>query len=269
MLNQSKTFHSTIGSVSIDARGRVRTAHEHNGASLRMRRAWYEGEGEQQGQQGGQSQGNTDTSAGNSGGQQGQGQGGQQGGKTFTQEELEKVLKERLARAEEAAQKKLLEQIGAEKLDDVKALLDDKKKRDEAAKSDLQKAQDALARAEQDKKAAEERAAKAEAERIADRVDARIKELAGKANAVEPKDVVKLIRDEHKDDLAKAISAEGVVDDKAIEKILEDVKKARSHWFNNRGAGSPSNNNGSGSGAVTEQDKKAREANFRRVRRGI
>lgn len=63
----------------------------------------------------------------------------------FTQDDMDRVAGERAKRAEEATQKKLLELLGVKDADEAKKLLDDAKKRADAEKSDLDKANEQIA----------------------------------------------------------------------------------------------------------------------------
>lgn len=89
------------------------------------------------------------------GGAGGEGEGGNGNGdgqkpedkaaKTFTQADVDRIVGERAKRAEESAIAALLKDIGFEKADDLKAMIKAAKARDDAEKSELQKAQDAIA----------------------------------------------------------------------------------------------------------------------------
>ena len=58
----------------------------------------------------------------------------------FTQADLDRILGERVSRAEETTQKKLLEALGVKDADEAKKILDDAKKLREQQMSDLEKA---------------------------------------------------------------------------------------------------------------------------------
>lgn len=73
--------------------------------------------------------------------------GGQQssGARTFTQEELNTILTERLNRAKGAAVGDLLKELGFEKPEDLKTAIQRQREAENANKSELQKAQEQLA----------------------------------------------------------------------------------------------------------------------------
>lgn len=80
--------------------------------------------------------------------------------KTFTQADVDRIVGERAKRAEESAIGSLLKDLGFEKTDDLKTLIGDVRKKQDAEKSELQKAQESLAALTKAKEAADiERAA--------------------------------------------------------------------------------------------------------------
>jgi hypothetical protein len=96
------------------------------------------------------------------------------------QEELDRQFAERAKRAQEAERKRILESMGAKDEDELKAIIEAKKKADEAAKTELQKQADKV-------KETEDKLTKLEAENSAKLaemqkrlLDSEIKLLAGK-----------------------------------------------------------------------------------------
>lgn len=194
----------------------------------------------------------------------GQGQSGQ--AKAFTQEQLDAIIGERAKRASEAALKGLFEKLGVKDDQELDAMVKAKRDRDNAEKSDLQKTQEAAAELQAKLEAAEQRAAAAEAQRIADRVDARIAAIAGKQRAQYPDDVVEYLRKSYRDELAKAVKDDGAVDEKALETLIGKVKADRPNWFSSGDPGSPSNSGGRNPQADASTLKRAAEENKRRIR---
>lgn len=81
-------------------------------------------------------------------------------GKTFTQSDVDRIVGERAKRAEESAIGSLLKDLGFEKTEDLKTLVADAKKRADAEKSELDKANEQIATLAKAKDAADqERAA--------------------------------------------------------------------------------------------------------------
>lgn len=233
----------------LDERGRVRTArrlNDRSGVSLRMRRKWFVNGDE-----------DADTDA-----DEGEEQDGDDADlssddsededdepldkkKTYTAEEMEAILKKRLKRERETRTKKVLQQLGTDSIEDAKKKIADQKKKEDAEKSDLDKARDALAKAEADKKAAEDIAEKERAERINDRVNAKIKDMS--AGVEHPDDVVRYIRENHAEALAESVDKNGKVSEEKVKKLIDLVQKARPGWFKPKGPGSPSNKGSHGS----------------------
>lgn len=82
--------------------------------------------------------------------------------KTFTQADVDRIVGERAKRAEESAIGALLKTLGFEKADDLKATIDEARKRSDAEKSELQKAQEHITQLTK----AKEEADRAQAEAI-------------------------------------------------------------------------------------------------------
>lgn len=81
--------------------------------------------------------------------------------KTFTQADVDRIVGERAKRAEESAIGALLKDLGFEKPDDLKALVADAKKRSDAEKSELDKANEHIATLAKAKEAADKERADA------------------------------------------------------------------------------------------------------------
>lgn len=197
---------------------------------------------------------------------QGEGAGTGGGEPKFTQKDMDRVATERAAQAKQSAINDLLSDLGFENADALKSLVTAAKERADAEKTELQKAQEALAAEKAKTEAAVKQLADANAARRADKVDGRILALATSAKALYPQDVVTHLRNTQTDALNAAINDEGAVDDKAIGKLIEDVRKERAAWFGSTAPGSPSNAGGKLSGA---DDEEAKLRLFREMRRNV
>ncbi len=164
-------------------------------------------------------------------------------------------LSERLDRAKNTAVSELLKQLGFEKPEDLKTTVDQFKAAQDAQKTELQKAQDALTKAQADAKAAQERAAALEEQRIADKLNRAISDAAQGGDeygtktlrAFSSEDVITWIRSQSgasADELAKLIDESGKVDAKKVGELVKACQKARPHYFQAAGPGSPSNRGG-------------------------
>jgi len=82
-------------------------------------------------------------------------------GKTFTQADIDRIVGERAQRAKEAGISELLKDLGFENPDDLKTLVADAKKRADAEKSELDKANEQIAALAKAKEAADKERAEA------------------------------------------------------------------------------------------------------------
>lgn len=163
---------------------------------------------------------------------------------TFTQADVDRIAGNTRKEAKSAAISELLKELGFEKPDDLKAIVSEAQKRKQDEMSEADKLRADLAKLTQERDNAAQRAQEVEAARIADKVNGKLEALAVKARVEHPEDVVKFLRDNHSDDVNALVNEAGAIDDKAAEKLLEVVKKARPNWFAVGGPGSPSNRDG-------------------------
>jgi alanyl-tRNA synthetase len=168
----------------------------------------------------------------------------------FSQADMDAVAGRRAKEAAASARKALLEELGITNADDpkavdtVRATLTEAQQAKEAKKTAEDKALERIAALEKERDDAKAAAETANATRIADRVNGTLEAVARTAKVQHPEDVVKYIRENLADELAKAVGDDGKFADKAAEKLVELVKKARPNWFAVTGQGSPSNRDG-------------------------
>lgn len=156
------------------------------------------------------------------------------------QEYEPKFLNARLKRAEDAARRKLLQELGIEDVNVGKAALAEAKKLRESQMSESEKSQAALQAAEERAKAAENRTLEIEVERKRDLVTSAIRSAAIEARAEHPDDVVGRLTSS----LDTLISDDGKVKTEKVKQMIEAVRKERPGWFKSGGVGSPSNAGG-------------------------
>jgi hypothetical protein len=162
----------------------------------------------------------------------------------FTQAEVDVMMGERAKRAAEAAITKLLTDVGYENIDGLKKDTVEARKKREAEMSEAQKAQ---ADAEAARKERDEYKATLEAERQQRKIDKRdnaVITAAQKARAQDDRDVLLWAREYQREQLEKAVSEDGTVDEKAVNAIIEACRLARKNWFTGSAPGSPSNSDG-------------------------
>lgn len=179
---------------------------------------------------------------------------------TFTQADLNAHAGNARKEGREKAINDLLKELELEKADDLKALVTEARKRKKDEMTEAERLSAELTEANKKLEAANQRAAQAETARIADQVNARIEKLA--KGASNPEDVTDFIRARWLEQLNAAVSEDGKVDEKAIEKLVADVRKERPAWFAISGQGSPSNRDG----RPPQPDDKAIFGNLPKVR---
>lgn len=173
--------------------------------------------------------------------------------KKAEQEKLDKQFAERAARATEAEQKRILESIGVKSLDELTALAKSAKEADDKNKSDLEKAQSALAKAEEDKAKAEADA-KAEREASLKRLlDGEIK-IGARTPVIEKDKVLRpAFRKEALDEVLLLIDRKAIEEKDGaftgVEKALGDLAKAKPYLLEEKQEprrGTPSERNSGG-----------------------
>jgi DNA-directed RNA polymerase beta subunit len=161
---------------------------------------------------------------------------------TFTQEQVNAIVGERARRAEESAVSNLLKSLGFEKADELKAMIEDTRKRQAAEMSEAERAK---AEAEKVRKEADSYKTALEAERqarISDKRDSAI--TSALKTADNPQAILTLLKAEAADEVAKVLTEDGKVDEKALGKL---VKEAEAKWpglFKPSAPGTPSHSDG-------------------------
>lgn len=156
--------------------------------------------------------------------------------KTFTQEELDNIIKGRIADTKKSTQKALLEELGIEKVEDLKAIVSAKKKADDDKKTELEKLQDQLNKANQDKDNA---AAKAKQTLII--ADFKVKAIEQGLDSKQIEAALKLV-----DITSVEVKDDGTVEgsEDVIKKVLEDYPFLKGSTNNNIGGGAGGNPGG-------------------------
>lgn len=198
---------------------------------------------------------------------EGQGEAGSK--PTFTQEQLDKIVGERAVQAKKSALSDFLKELGLENPDDLKKIITERQQQEQASKTELQKAQDQAKTADDKYKALQQQLDAEKAARMADKRNAAVVTAAQKARANAPDDVVLWASAHLPDELAKTIDADGNIDEKAVNALIELVRKERKEWFGGTGPGSPSNAGGRTPEPSADAKKKAAQAQFQAVRKNF
>lgn len=177
--------------------------------------------------------------------------------KTFTQADVDRIIAERLKRAEEAATKKALEKLGVENLDSAAEVLKKAKEREEADMSELDKLRKLNEDLANKNKAHTEQILFMQRQRLYDARDTAIKGALTTARATHTDRVFTLLTAERKAELEAVMSETGELDQKAIEKLVKEAAKEYPEFFRSASPGSPSNAGGTPPSADAERIKNA------------
>lgn len=162
----------------------------------------------------------------------------------FTQEDVDRILADRLKRAEESVSKRLLGDLGVDSLEAAKNALKAQQEAEEGKKSAIEKAE---ARAQTLEKQLADALAQIKAfgdkERVRTR-DTAIQSALTNAKAREVDNLFIIIEKKLADDVAAVLGEDGKVNDKAVEKLVAKVKSDYASYFTPQSPGSLSNRNG-------------------------
>lgn len=193
---------------------------------------------------------------------------GSSNGATLTQDEVNKLVGKARTEGKATAVNDLLKTLGVASSDDLKALIEDARKRAQADMTEAQKLQ-----AERDRIAKEkdDLSAQLQAERDGrrnDKIASALISAASKLKANDTDDVLRYARDKHSDALSTLMDDNGAIDDKKVSALLDKIKGEKAHYFVPAitGAGSPSNSGGRILSGDAEAQKRALETNQRILR---
>lgn len=176
-------------------------------------------------------------------------QGKQEG--TFTQADIDRIVGERVKRANESATKQLLEALGIESLDAGKQFFEAEKARKEAEMTELEKANAQVKAIQQALEAQKETTAKLEQERLNDKRDNQL--LALLTNAHDASSALALLKATQADKL-DSLMADGNFNSKVAETLISEFEANNAYMFASKARGTPSN----AGGRAPNPDKKAK-----------
>ncbi len=177
--------------------------------------------------------------------------------KTFTQADVDRIIAERLKRAEEAATKKALDKLGVENLDSAAEVLKKAKEREEADMSELDKMRKQIEDLTHKNKTHVEQILSMQRQRLYDARDTAIKAALTTARATNTDRVFTLLAAERRAELEAVMSETGEIDKKAVEKLTATAQKEYAEYFRSASPGSPSNAGGTPPSADAERIKAA------------
>lgn len=216
----------------------------------------FEGDGTGGGGDGGGSGTDSGTDNANSGGQTG-GTGGDD--KTFSQADIDRIVGERAKRAGEAAVAKILQDMGFQKAEDLKAAVDAQRQAEDAKKSELQKLQDGLKAAADEKARAEQERDEARTEKDGILIRHAIELKAVELGFGNPRDAYELLlADESLESVE--ISDAGKVSgyEKALEELAKSGRLPMKAGVAGSGLGTPPKKTPSKQGQGTQQTEPAK-----------
>lgn len=193
----------------------------------------------------------------------------------FTQEDMDAVQGNTRKQAAAAERARILKELGIENVDDpdavktAKSKLADAKKAEDEKKTTEQRLQDQIDALTKERDDEKQRSAQIAAERIADKVDNKLRTLAKGVNekVATPDDVVDWLRLKKRAEVDKLANDDGTIDEKAAEKLVADFKKEKASWFAvNGGVGSPSVSGGRSLEPDTADKKRAQALSQRTIR---
>jgi hypothetical protein len=176
---------------------------------------------------------------------------------TLTQAEFDAKIGNRVKEAKSTAVNDLVKELGFENADALKTMIADAKKRADAEKTDIDRANDV---AQQAQKERDELKAQLDTEKQARLIDRRNNAIAAAASkAHNPQDVILWAESDGKEHLEKVVKDDGSIDDAAVKALVAACQKAKSYLFGVTGPGSPSNRDGRPPSADAERIQKALE----------
>lgn len=175
--------------------------------------------------------------------------------KLYTQKDFDKSAWKLRKEGGEKAISELLKELGFEKSDDLKTLIADAKKRQEAEMSEMDKAKKGIEAEIKKREAIEQELNQLRLEKQQTLLDRAVETALQKSNAKKPADVLDLMKARGK--LADILTDEGQIDDKKLTAAIEGFKKDNAEYFGSGNPGSPSN---TGAKPPVPSDKKLQDA---------
>lgn len=165
--------------------------------------------------------------------------------KRFTQADMDKVISERLKRADAKAEERILEAVGLDSLDTLKGVVEAKRKSDTAAMTELEKSQVLIESANQALATAQKEVAEIKAQQIADGRRGAFNEAVRAGGSNNEAHLFLLMQAEMGPMFSSAFEdGASVPDDAKMKAFIKEVQTKFPMYFGTAGAGSPSNASG-------------------------
>lgn len=185
----------------------------------------------------------------------------------YTQAELDDMFSDRAKRAETATINRLLKLLGVSseaELPTLKTTIEKARDLEKSAMTDTQRLESERDQVKREKDEALAQLNAERAERRNDRIHAALTRAATVLKANDTDDVLRYARDKHGEALNALMDANGVIDEKNLNTLLEKIKGEKSHYFvaNAQVPGSQSNLNG----RVIQGDEKLKQQGTQNTR---
>lgn len=162
--------------------------------------------------------------------------------KLFTQEEVNRLTAKEKREGKASAEKAILEALGASNVDEIKAIVEAKRKADESAKSETEKLAEALAQKDRELAEAKQQAVEAEKRRLEAIRDSAIRHALADVHDAEI--ALLAFQSKYSAAIETLLNEAGQVDDKALGQLVAEFRSQNAYLFKGSGKGSPSNSDG-------------------------
>ena len=186
---------------------------------------------------------------------------------TFTQADLDRIVKERLSRERQTYESKLKERYSVDDLSEVDKLLDEQRKRKEAELSEAEKVQAELVKVQEQLKAQQETNTTLLQQMRDDKRDGDLRSKLDNAHNIDT--ALRELKAHSGDKLDSLWSEDNVFNGKAAEQVIAVFQQENGYLFKSSNPGSPSNSGGRPPQPDQKNLQAARSAAFSRKRRAI
>lgn len=185
----------------------------------------------------------------------------------FTQADVDRIVSERLKRDREAQETKLKERYGVSDLSEVETLLSAKRKADEAAMSELEKAQAEIEKERQKAQKAIEDLNTLQAQMLANSRQNAFLQAVQDNGGKDGHKLFILVEKLYADDYAAVFGEDGKANETQMKRFIQKLQSEEPAYFGTPGAGSPSTANGISptSRDVVTELRQQMQANARRT----
>lgn len=166
---------------------------------------------------------------------------GGEAGKTFTQADVDRIIGDRLKRAEDSVLKRFLGDIGVETPDALKELVKAQKAAAEASKTETQRWEERLTALTSERDTYKAQLEQLSAARRDDKRTAALSGALRDAKATDVDDLVVLVKAKYSADLDGILGDDETVKAEALTKLVETVRGNHARFFVSSTPGSPSN----------------------------